>query len=125
MDDLQIARPGQAPAGCSTVTEPSFEMATARGGRRPPGSVTTPPISLQPAMTEAIVGRPNQIARITRLGRATLLMAVVAAAVGVAFALAGVAGPVAVRSGTGAILVVLLAATGLLSAHAARHTVLP
>jgi membrane protein implicated in regulation of membrane protease activity len=72
-------------------------------------------------MTEAVVGCPNQIARIIRVGRAALTVAVVAAAVGVAFALAGVAAPVAVLWGTGAILVVLLAATGLLSAHAGGH----
>ena len=38
-----------------------------------------------------------------------------------AFALAGVAAPAAVLWGTGAVLVVLLAATGLLSAHAGGH----
>jgi membrane-bound ClpP family serine protease len=61
------------------------------------------------------------ISRITRVGRVALTIAVVAAAAGVAFAVAAVAAPVAVLWGTGAILVVLLTATGLLSAHAGGH----
>jgi membrane-bound ClpP family serine protease len=72
-------------------------------------------------MTEAVVGRSNQIVRIIRVGRAALTVAVAAAVFGVAFALAGVAAAVAVMWGTGAVLVVLLAATGLLSAHAGGH----
>jgi membrane-bound ClpP family serine protease len=72
-------------------------------------------------MTEALVGRPNQIARIIRVGRAALTVAVVAATAGVVFALAGVAAPLAGLWGTGAVLVVLLAATGLVSAHAGGH----
>lgn len=67
------------------------------------------------------MGRPNQIARTIRVGRVALTIAVAAAAAAVAFALAGVAAPVAVLWGTGAVLVVLLAATGLLSAHAGGH----
>jgi membrane-bound ClpP family serine protease len=67
------------------------------------------------------VGRSNQMARIVRVGRAALSVAVVAAAAAVAFAVAGVAAPVAVLGGTGAVLVVLLAATALLSAHAGGH----
>ena len=84
-------------------------------------SVTTVRISLQPVMTDAVVGRPNQIARIIRVGRVALTIAVVAAAAAVAFAIAGVAAPVAVLWVTGAVLMVLLAATGLLSAHAGGH----
>jgi membrane-bound ClpP family serine protease len=72
-------------------------------------------------MTEAVVGRPNQIARIIRVGRVALTMAVAAATAGVAFALAGVAAPVTVMWATGTVLVVLLAATTLLSAHAGGH----
>jgi membrane-bound ClpP family serine protease len=72
-------------------------------------------------MTEAVVGRPNQIARIIRVGQVVLTLAVAAATAGVAFALAGVAAPVAVMWGTGIVLVVLLAGTGLLSAHAGGH----
>lgn len=67
------------------------------------------------------MGRPNQIARIIRVGRAALTVAVVAATAGVVFALAGVAAPLAGLWGTGAVLVVLLAATGLVSAHAGGH----
>ena len=67
------------------------------------------------------MGRPNQIARIIRVGRVALTMAVAAATAGVAFALAGVAAPIAVLWGTGAVLVVLLATTALLSAHAGGH----
>ena len=58
------------------------------------------------------MGRPNQIARIIRVGRVALTMAVVAAIGAVVFALAAVAAPVGVRWGTGAVLLVLLAATG-------------
>ncbi len=67
------------------------------------------------------MGRPNQIAWINRVGRVALTMAVAAATAGMAFALAGVALPVAVMWGTGAVLAVLLAATALLSAHAGGH----
>jgi hypothetical protein len=47
-------------------------------------------------MTEAVVGRRNQIARIIRVGRVALTMAVAAATAGMAFALAASAVPVAV-----------------------------
>jgi membrane-bound ClpP family serine protease len=50
-----------------------------------------------------------------------LTIAGVAAIAAVAFAVVAVTAPVAVRWGTGAILAVLLAATGLLSAHAGGH----
>jgi membrane-bound ClpP family serine protease len=61
------------------------------------------------------------LSRITRVGLVTLTIAVVAATAAVAFAVAAVGAPVAIRWGTGAILVVLLAAAGLLSAHAGGH----
>jgi len=84
-------------------------------------SVTKLPISLQPSMTEALVGPAKQIARIARVARAALTIAVLATTVGVAFALAAVAAPVALLWGTGAVLVALLGATGLVAAHAGGH----
>jgi hypothetical protein len=58
------------------------------------------------------------VSRMTRVGRVALTIAGVAASGGVAFAVAAVAAPAAVRWGTAAILLVLLAATWLLCAHA-------
>jgi membrane-bound ClpP family serine protease len=67
------------------------------------------------------LGELITISRIARIGKAALTMAVVAATGAVAFAVAATAAPAAVRWATGAILVVLLAATGSLSAHAGGH----
>ena len=119
-------RPPDNPAGPSILAvpgraDPSSEIAALEAWPVARGSVTPVPISLQPAMTEAVVGRPNQIARIIRVGRLAVTMAVAAATTAVAFALAGVAAPAAVLWGTGVVLAVLLAATGLLSAHAGGH----
>jgi membrane-bound ClpP family serine protease len=61
------------------------------------------------------------VSRITRIGRVALTIALVAALGGIAFAVAAVAAPAAVRWGTAVILLVLLAATGLLCAHAGGH----
>jgi membrane-bound ClpP family serine protease len=72
-------------------------------------------------MTEAVVRPSNQITRIIRTGRAALTIAAVVATMGVAFALAGVVAPVSLLWATGAVVVALLAATGLLSAHAGGH----
>ena len=68
-------------------------------------------------------GRTESVAitGVTRVGRLALTIAVVAVVGGVGFAVASVAAPTAVRWGTGAILLVLLAATWLLCAHAGGH----
>jgi membrane-bound ClpP family serine protease len=58
---------------------------------------------------------------VTRAGRVAFTVAVVAVLGGVTFAVAAVAAPAAVRWGTGAILVLLVAATWLLCAHAGGH----
>jgi membrane-bound ClpP family serine protease len=72
-------------------------------------------------MTEAVVGRPKQIVRITRVAGVTLTVATLITIVGVTLALGAVSAPAALRWGTGAILVALLAATGLVAVHAGGH----
>ena len=59
------------------------------------------------------VGELVALSRIIRVGRVALTIAVVAASAAVAFALAAASPPVAVRWGTGAVLLVLLVATGV------------
>ncbi len=70
------------------------------------------------------VGELVALSRILRAGQVALTIAFVAAAAAVAFALAAASSPVAVRWGTGAVLVVLVAATGLRCAHAGGHALL-
>jgi membrane-bound ClpP family serine protease len=67
------------------------------------------------------LGDPVSITRARWVGRLALTIAVLAAVGGVALAVAAVADPVTVRWGTGAILLVLLAATVLFCAHAGGH----
>ena len=67
------------------------------------------------------LGELVAISRITRVGRVAVTIAVVAAVGAVAFAIATVADPIALRWATGAILLALLVATGLLAAHAGGH----
>jgi membrane-bound ClpP family serine protease len=67
------------------------------------------------------LGELVTISRVTRVGRVTLTIAVLAALGAAAFAIATVADPVALRYVTGAILLALLVATGLLAAHAGGH----
>jgi membrane protein implicated in regulation of membrane protease activity len=61
------------------------------------------------------------VSRVARVGRLVLTLAVLVVVGGVAFAVAAVATPTWVRWGTAAILLVLLAATMLLCAHAGGH----
>jgi membrane protein implicated in regulation of membrane protease activity len=61
------------------------------------------------------------VSRISRVARLGLTVAVVAMLGGIAFAVAEVSAPAAVRWGTGIILLVLLAAAVLLCAHAGGH----
>ena len=61
------------------------------------------------------------VSRVTRVGRLALTIAVLAAIGGVVFAVAAVAAPAGLLWGTGAVLLVLLAATWLLCAHAGGH----
>jgi membrane protein implicated in regulation of membrane protease activity len=61
------------------------------------------------------------VSRVRRVGRAALTVAILAVLGSVAFAIAAVGDPLAVRWGTAAILLVLLAATWLLCAHAGGH----
>jgi membrane-bound serine protease (ClpP class) len=67
------------------------------------------------------LGELVTVSRITRVGRVALTIAALATLGSVAFALAEVADPVALRWATGVILVILLVATGLLAAHAGGH----
>jgi hypothetical protein len=67
------------------------------------------------------LGELVTISRVTRVGRVTLTIAVLATLGAVAFAIATVADPIALRWVTGAILLTLLVATGLLAAHAGGH----
>ncbi len=67
------------------------------------------------------LGELLRVSRITRLAGVVLGIAALAAIGAVAFALAAVADPAAVRWGTGAILLMLLVATGVLCAHAGGH----
>jgi membrane-bound ClpP family serine protease len=67
---------------------------------------------------------PGELARVSRMTRIAVVVLAIAtlAAIGAAvFALATVADSVAVRWGTGVILLVLLVATGVLCAHAGGH----
>jgi hypothetical protein len=68
------------------------------------------------------LGELVSISRFTRRGIVALTMAVAAAVGGVVLAVGAVAAPAALRWGTVAVLVALLAATGLLSAHAGGHS---
>jgi membrane-bound serine protease (ClpP class) len=61
------------------------------------------------------------VSRVARVGRVALIVAVVAVVGGIGFAVAAVSAPPSVRWGTGVILLVLLGATVLLSAHAGGH----
>ncbi len=61
------------------------------------------------------------VSRVTRVGGLALTLAVGAAIGGVVFAVAAVAPPAGLLWGTGAVLLVLLAATWLLGAHAGGH----
>ena len=67
------------------------------------------------------LGDPVSITRAKWVGRLALTIAVLATVGGIAFAVSAVADPVTVRWGTGAILLVLLAAAVLLCAHAGGH----
>jgi membrane-bound serine protease (ClpP class) len=67
------------------------------------------------------VGELATVSRLARVGRLALTVAVVAGVGGIAFAVAAVSAPAAVRWGTGVVLLVLLAAAVLLSAHAGGH----
>jgi membrane-bound ClpP family serine protease len=66
-------------------------------------------------------GETATLSRMTRVAAVVLVIAVLAAIGAVGFAIATVADPAAVRWGTGAILLVLLVATGVLGAHAGGH----
>jgi membrane-bound ClpP family serine protease len=66
-------------------------------------------------------GETATLSRLTRVAAVVLVVAALAAIGAVGFAIATVADPAAVRWGTGAILVVLLVATGVLCAHAGGH----
>lgn len=78
-------------------------------------------------LRRAIAVKPpdlGELVTVSRLTRAVLLVLTIAALAtmgAVAFALATVADPAAVRWGTGVILLVLLVATGVLCAHAGGH----
>ena len=61
------------------------------------------------------------VSRVTRVGRLALTIAVLAAIGGVVFAVAAVAAHAGLLWGTGAVLLVLVAATWLLCAHAGGH----
>ena len=61
------------------------------------------------------------LSRMMRVAVVVLVVAALAAVGAVGFAIATVADPAAVRWGTGAILLVLLVATGVLCAHAGGH----
>jgi len=67
------------------------------------------------------LGELVTVSRVTRIGRLALTVAVVVAVGGVAFAVAAVAAPAGVRWATAAVLLALLAATWLMSAHAGGH----
>ena len=67
------------------------------------------------------VGDRVWVSRISRVGLLVVTVAAAAAMGAMAFALATVADPIGLRWGTGAVLLVLLIATGVLSAHAGGH----
>jgi membrane-bound ClpP family serine protease len=67
------------------------------------------------------LGELVTVSRITRVIWLVLAIAAVATFGAVAFALATVADPAALRWGTGVVLLVLLVATGVLCAHAGGH----
>jgi membrane-bound ClpP family serine protease len=66
-------------------------------------------------------GELTMVSRMTRVAVVVLAVAALAAIGAVAFAIVSVADPAAVRWGTGAILLALLIATGVLCAHAGGH----
>jgi membrane-bound ClpP family serine protease len=61
------------------------------------------------------------VSRVARVGRVAFTVAVLAVLGGIAFAVAAVSAPAALRWGTGVILLLLLGATLLLCAHAGGH----
>jgi membrane-bound ClpP family serine protease len=67
------------------------------------------------------LGELVSVSRVARVARLALTVAVLAVLGGIAFAVAEVSAPAAVRWGTGVILLVLLGATMLLCAHAGGH----
>jgi membrane-bound ClpP family serine protease len=67
---------------------------------------------------------PEELVSVSRISRISVVVVTLAAAAAlgaVAFALATVADPIGVRWGTGLVLLLLLIATGVLSAHAGGH----
>ncbi len=74
-----------------------------------------------PGLRPADLSELLTMSRLARVGRLALTVAVVGVLGGIAFAVASVSAPAAVRWGTGVLLLVLLVAAVLLSVHAGGH----
>ena len=72
-------------------------------------------------MREPDVAPLTSVSRVARVARVAFIVAVLAVLGGIAFAVAAVSAPAALRWGTGVILLLLLGATLLLCAHAGGH----
>ena len=72
-------------------------------------------------MREPDVAPLAAVSRVARVARVAFIVAVLAVLGGIAFAVAAVSAPAALRWGTGVILLLLLGATLLLCAHAGGH----